>query len=63
MKDIAKFTRAFYPGCDVELLGTANFSEDMIHRINSFTEQIQYRTDGFYNYLFEHVLNGIINEK
>jgi len=49
LKDVLKFTRAFFPGCDVELLRTVDFTKDMKHRMND--EILQYRTDGFYDLL------------
>ena len=43
----------FFSGCDVELLPIIEFTEEMTHRIHNGTKQIQYRTDGFYNYLMQ----------
>ncbi|CAF1477458.1 unnamed protein product [Adineta steineri] len=48
---IVKFTRTFFLGCYVELLPMIDFTGDMPHRQNSFTDRIQYHTDGFYKHL------------
>lgn len=45
---IMDFARAFFAGCRVELLPTLPFTEQMTHRMNG---GVQYRTDGFYDYL------------
>ena len=44
-----EFARAFFAGCHVELLPTLPFTQQMTHRMNY--ETLQYRTDGFYDYL------------
>jgi archaemetzincin len=46
---IIEFARAFFAGCQVELLPTGDFTKDMKHRMNYGVKQ--YRTDGFYEYL------------
>jgi len=46
---IIQFARAFFAGCEVELLPGVDFTKDMKSRDNGGT--LQYRTDGFYNYL------------
>ncbi len=46
---ILEFTRAFFGGCETELLPTLDFSKNMKHRMNGGI--LQYRTDGFYDLL------------
>ncbi|CAF3455936.1 unnamed protein product [Rotaria sp. Silwood1] len=46
---IIEFARVFFSGCEVELLPTIDFSNNMKYRENYGIRQ--YRTDGFYNYL------------
>ncbi|CAF1171316.1 unnamed protein product [Rotaria sp. Silwood1] len=46
---IIEFARAFFSGCEIELLPTIDFSKDMKFRENDGIRQ--YRTNGFYNYL------------
>jgi len=45
---IVKFVEAFFAGCEVEILSKVDFTNDMTNRMNY---GIQYRTDGFYDYL------------
>ena len=51
MSIIAEFTRAFYAGCEVEILPSMDFAKEMTKRTNGFTKKIQYKTDGFYDQL------------
>ncbi|CAF3845778.1 unnamed protein product [Rotaria sp. Silwood1] len=46
---IIQFARAFFSGCEVELLPVVNFTKDMKYR--DIHGRRQYRTDGFHNYL------------
>ncbi|CAF4036382.1 unnamed protein product, partial [Rotaria sordida] len=46
---IIEFVRIFFPGCEVELLSTIDFSKSMKYRENDGIRQ--YRTGSFYKYL------------
>lgn len=53
MPIITQFARAFYAGCDVEVLPSVDFAEEMPKRNNPWTNHVQYKTDGFYEQLLK----------
>ena len=51
MPIIVKFARAFYAGCEVDILPGMDFAKEMTSRINGWTHRIQYKTKSFYDQL------------